>query len=602
MTSTFLGHITGPQRLKELSTDQLASLATEIREFLVSSVSRVGGHLGPNLGVVELTIALHRVFDSPTDRIVFDIGHQAYVHKILTGRQDGFTGLRSAGGLSGYPLRAESVHDHVENSHASTALSYADGLDKAQRVLDENHRSVVAVIGDGAMTGGLAWEALNNLASGGGRVVVVLNDNARSYSPTVGGVAEHLAALREGRHTGRTLFEDIGFAYTGPVDGHDVTAVEQACRDAKRSDRPIIVHCVTQKGRGYSPAEADEADHMHGIGVIDPALGKPRKTSSPNWTGAYGDEMERIGGEHPEVVAVTAAMLRPVGLLPFAQRYPERVFDVGIAEQHAVTSAAGLAMGGLHPIVSLYATFLNRAVDQVIMDVALHSQPVTFVLDRAGITGPDGPSHHGMWDLALLGAVPGMRIGSPRDTTQLASLLREAVATKDGPTALRFPKSSAGPEIPALSRMDGLDILFRSRARPLDVLIVSTGPLAGPAVEAAEELSAAGIGVTVVDPRWLLPVAPTLVHLVSRHRLVLTVEDGVRTGGVGAALAQAAIDADAATPVHNLGLPRTFVDHGDRGGILTEHGLTGDAIADRARALHVRTEKQDRTRLEGIHQ
>ncbi|MGP3948833.1 1-deoxy-D-xylulose-5-phosphate synthase [Streptomyces sp. 7N604] len=586
MLSTVLSRVIGPQQLKELRPDQLPALASEIRELLVERVSSAGGHLGPNLGVVELTIALHRVFDSPTDRIVFDTGHQSYVHKILTGRQAAFSTLRAAGGLSGYPLRQESPHDHVENSHASTALSYADGLVKAQRLLGEEHRRVVAVIGDGALTGGMAWEAMNNLARGEGAVVVVLNDNGRSYDPTVGGVAEHLAALRSDRHQGQNLFETIGFTYVGPVDGHDIAAVERACRHAVQLDRPVVVHCVTEKGFGYAPAEHDEADRMHGIGVIDPATGRSRVGGSPTWTDAFGEELVKIAATQPEIVALTAAMLRPVGIHRFSQRFPDRVFDVGIAEQHAVTSAAGLAMGGLHPLICLYATFLNRAVDQVMMDVALHGLPVTFVLDRAGITGPDGPSHHGMWDLTLLGAVPGMRVASPRDTTQLAELLRESLSTRDSPTALRFPKGSAGPKIPALKRMDGLDVLHRSRSRPLDVLLVPAGVLATPALRAAELLVGNDIGVTVVDPRWLLPVNPTLVHLASRHRLVLSLEDGVRAGGVGTALAQACTDAQVWTPVHTMGLPREFLNHGERSAILAEHGLTAESIAETVLTLH----------------
>ncbi|MBA8826214.1 1-deoxy-D-xylulose-5-phosphate synthase [Saccharopolyspora lacisalsi] len=599
MASSLLSRITDPHRLGELHHDQLTALAAEIREFLVHSVCRTGGHLGPNLGVVELTIALHRVFDSPSDRIVFDIGHQSYVHKILTGRQDSFGTLRAADGLSGYPQRRESPHDHVENSHASTALSYADGLEKAQRLRDEQHRRVVAVIGDGALTGGMAWEAMNNLGRGGGRTVVVLNDNDRSYSPTVGGIAEHLAALRDNRDPDRDLFTTMGFDYVGPVDGHDIGAVERACERAALLDRPVVVHCVTTKGRGYVPARNDETDHMHSIGVIDPETGLSGKSSAPSWTGSYGQELVEVGAEHPEVVAVTAAMLHPVGLHRFAQRYPDRVFDVGIAEQHAVTSAAGLAMGGAHPVVSLYASFLNRAVDQVMMDVALHRLAVTFVLDRAGITGPDGPSHHGMWDLALLNAVPGMRVAAPRDATELAALLREAVSTEDGPTALRFPKGGAGAEIPALRRMDGLDILFRSRSRPLDVLLVSTGPLAAPAIRAAELLSDHGVGATVVDPRWVLPIAPSLVHLASRHSLVLTVEDGVRTGGLGTALAQACTDARIPAPVHNLGVPREFLDHGARSAILAEHGLTGEAVAETALALQGSSDTNRSPRLAG---
>ncbi|MEV1065527.1 1-deoxy-D-xylulose-5-phosphate synthase [Streptomyces sp. NPDC050263] len=586
MSFSVLGRITGLEDLKRLRPDQLPVLASEIREFLVDKVCAAGGHLGPNLGVVELTIALHRVFDSPTDRMVFDTGHQSYVHKMLTGRQAAFDSLRTAGGLSGYPLREESEHDLVENSHASTALSYADGLAKARRLLGEDHRRVVAVTGDGSLTGGMAWEAMNNLGRGTERVVVVLNDNGRSYDPTIGGLAEHLTALRAGLHQGPNLFETIGFTYLGPVDGHDIAAVEQACRQATDLDGPVLVHCVTEKGRGYAHAENDEADRMHAVGVIDPATGRSRGGSAPSWTSTFSARMERIGEARPDVVALTAAMLQPVGLLRFAQRFPDRVFDLGIAEQHAVTSAAGLAMGGLHPVVCLYATFLNRAVDQIMMDVALHELPVTFVLDRAGVTGPDGPSHHGMWDLALLGTVPGMRVAAPRDPVRLAELLDEALDTQDGPTALRFPKGGAGPEIPALTRMEGVDILHRTRSRPLDVLLVSTGVLAGTALRAAELLADEGVGVTVVDPRWVLPVSPVLVHLASRHQLTLSVEDGVRTGGVGAALAQACADARVATQVHALGLPRSFLRHGDRPGILAEHGLTAQSIAETALALH----------------
>ncbi|GGS80031.1 1-deoxy-D-xylulose-5-phosphate synthase [Streptomyces griseoviridis] len=585
MSSTVLGQVTGPRRLKELRPDRLPALADEIREFLVDKVCAAGGHLGPNLGVVELTIALHRVFDSPVDRIVFDTGHQSYVHKVLTGRQAAFDTLRAEGGLSGYPMRAESPHDHVENSHASTALSYADGLAKAHRLRGEEHRRVIAVIGDGALTGGMAWEALNNLGRGGRPVIVVLNDNGRSYDPTVGGLADHLTALRGAGEPGPNLFETLGLAYLGPVDGHDIAAVEEALRDAARLGRPVVVHCVTEKGRGYAHAEEDEADRMHGIGVLDPATGRSRTASSPGWTAAFGAELERIAAERPEVVALTAAMLRPVGLHGFAERFPERVFDVGIAEQHAVTSAAGLAMGGLHPVVCLYATFLNRAVDQIMMDVALHNLPVTFVLDRAGVTGPDGASHHGMWDLALLGTVPGMRVAAPRDTARLAELLGEALSVQDGPTALRFPKGGAGPEIPALTRMEGVDILHRTRSRPLDVLLVSTGVLAGPALGAAELLAEEGVGVTVVDPRWVLPVAPALTHLASRHRLTLCLEDGIRAGGVGTALAQACADARVPGPVHALGLRREFLSHGERPAILADHGLTARSVADSARAL-----------------
>jgi 1-deoxy-D-xylulose-5-phosphate synthase len=598
MNANLLNRVTSPRQLKDLDIADIPALAAEIRQFLVDQVCRAGGHLGPNLGVVELTIALHRVFESPTDRIVFDTGHQSYVHKMLTGRHELFGSLRTAGGLSGYPQRDESPHDHVENSHASTALSYADGLAKAA-ARQGHDGTMVAVIGDGALTGGLAWEALNNLGSGAGRVVVVLNDNGRSYDPTIGGLAEHLGALRAGRRDGQNLFENLGFRYLGPVDGHDVPALQAAFELAAAHQGPVVVHCVTEKGRGYSPAEQDEADRMHGIGVLDPATGRPAKPAAPTWTEAFGAELVKVGADHPEVVALTAAMLRPVGLYEFATRFPERVYDVGIAEQHAVTSAAGLAMGGLHPVVCLYATFLNRAIDQVLMDVALHKLPVTFVLDRAGITGPDGPSHHGMWDLTLLGAVPGMRVAAPRDPVQLATLLREAVSTSDGPTALRFPKSGVGPEIPALNRMDGLDILFRGRSLPLDVLLVSTGVLATPVLRAAEALSALGVGTTVVDPRWVLPVHPTLVHLASRHSVVLTVEDGIGTGGVAAALSLACTKAGVFTPVHGVSLPHRFLSAGNRAAILAEHGLAEEAIAETALTFHRSATARAQTDLEG---
>ncbi|MEV4315471.1 1-deoxy-D-xylulose-5-phosphate synthase [Actinocrispum sp. NPDC049592] len=578
MTYPLLRRISDPRHLKALSHGQLAMVAQEIRAFLIENVTRTGGHLGPNLGVVELTLALHRVFDSPTDSIIFDTGHQCYVHKILTGRRDLFRTLRGTGGLAGYPQRSESRHDHVENSHASTALSYLDGLVKARQLLGETDRAVVAVVGDGALTGGMAWEALNNLGAAARPAIVVLNDNGRSYAPTVGGLADHLTALRD-EIASKNLFRAFGLHYLGPVDGHNLPALEKTLRQARNLRRPVVVHCVTEKGRGYAPAEADENDRMHGIGVIDPTTGSAPTPSAASWTGLFGKEIARLGAEHPEIVCITAAMLRPVGLHAFAQRFPNRVFDVGIAEQHAVTSAAGLAMGGLHPVVCVYATFINRAIDQVLMDVALHRLPVTFVLDRAGITGPDGPSHHGMWDIALLSQIPGMRIASPRDTAELAAQLREALTTDDGPTALRFPKASAGPDIPARNRMDGIDILHRSERRPLDLLIVAAGTTAIPALRAASIVERHGYGVTVVDPRWLLPVNPTLVHLSDRHHLVVTVEDGVRTGGMGIALAQACVDARGRTPVLNMGIPRSFVHHGSRADVLARCGLDGESIA-----------------------
>ncbi|TDC81879.1 1-deoxy-D-xylulose-5-phosphate synthase [Actinomadura sp. 7K507] len=591
-----LESIRGPADLRELPETDLPALAGEIREFLVRTVSRTGGHLGPNLGVVELTVAMHRVFTSPRDRIIFDTGHQAYVHKLLTGRPEGFEGLRRRGGLSGYPSQAESVHDVVENSHASTALAYADGLAKANQRRGLADRSVVAVIGDGALTGGLAWEGLNNLVGAPDRpVIVVLNDNGRSYAPTVGGLGRHLHALRtspgswpehytrDGSAAGDNLFTHLGFAYLGPVDGHDVSACERALQAARDLRRPVVVHVTSRKGHGYPPAEDDEAEHMHAIGKIDPATGKAAKPSGMSWTKVFAEEMCAVGAERDDVVAITAAMPGPTGLAAFAERFPDRAYDVGIAEQHAACSAAGLALGGMHPVVAVYSTFLNRAFDQVVMDVALHRLPVTFVLDRAGITGPDGPSHHGVWDLSILGVVPGLRGAAPRDATRLRELLREAVDVTDGPTVLRFPKATAGPDIDAVASVDGMDILRRSRGRPLDVLIVAAGPLAGACLQAAGILEEQGTGVTVVDPRWVIPVNPALPGLAARHALVVTVEDGGRTGGAGARLAQACADAGVRTPVRNLGLPRAFLEHGDRQDLLDDAGLSGDRIAEAVR-------------------
>ncbi|MFD6340233.1 1-deoxy-D-xylulose-5-phosphate synthase [Streptomyces sp. NPDC060131] len=582
-----------PAALRALPREQLGELAAEIRAFLIDAVCATGGHLGPNLGVVELTLALHRVFDSPRDALVFDTGHQAYVHKLLTGRRKDFGSLRQARGLSGYPSRAESPHDLVENSHASTALSYADGLAKARAIGGESGRAVVAVVGDGALTGGLAWEGLNNLGAAPERpVIVVLNDNGRSYDPTAGAVAQHLSALK--RPEGTTgdeqpnLFTELGLAYIGPVDGHDTAAVEEALRRARALARPVLVHVVTVKGRGYPPAETDEADCLHAVGVVDPSTGRPAATGkSPgrSWTGVFADELVAVAAEHPKVVAVTASMLRPTGLHPMRRKFPDRVFDVGIAEQHAVTSAAGLAMSGLHPVVAIYATFLNRAFDQVLMDVALHGLPVTFVLDRAGITGPDGPSHHGMWDLPLLGAVPGMRVAVPRDAEQLRELLTEAVTHHAGPTALRFPKGAAGDALTALERRGPVDVLFRSGVR--DVLLVTIGPLAGTAVEAATYLDQQGIGCTVADPRWTLPVPHQLTELAAQHRLVVTVEDGIRTGGMGAAVAQAITDTGSTLPTHILGLPHRFLPHATRTDLLSAAGLDTPGIVHailRARA------------------
>ncbi|MEH6377762.1 1-deoxy-D-xylulose-5-phosphate synthase [Streptomyces sp. KLMMK] len=580
--------------LRRLPEEALPELAANIRRTLVETVCSTGGHLGPNLGVVELTIALHRVFDSPRDVIVFDIGHQGYVHKLLTGRAQLFSTLRQEDGLSGYLCRAESAHDLVENSHASTALSYADGLAKARVLAGEEDRVVVAVIGDGALTGGMAWEALDNIAATPQRsVIIVLNDNGRSYAPTTGSLAAHLTRLRTGTSAGDggtgNLFTVLGLDYIGPVDGHDIPALETALHEARRLLRPVVVHVVTRKGKGYAQAEADDADCFHAVGVLDPATGRPlRRVSNSataevsearSWTSAFADEMVALAHEREDVVAVTASMLRPVGLHSMAQQFPERVFDVGIAEQHAVTSAAGLAMGGYHPVVAVYATFLNRAFDQVLMDVALHHLPVTFVLDRAGITGPDGPSHHGMWDLSLLSVVPGMRVAAPRDATRLRELLREAIAICDGPTAVRFPKASVGEDISALVRMDGVDVLHRSTGRFLDVLLVAVGTTAAVVVEAACTLKQEkGIGCTVVDPRWVIPLNPALPHLAAQHQLTIVVEDNTSTGGIGSLLAQACADASVRSPVTSLGLPRAFISHGLRTSLLAHHRLDAPGI------------------------
>ncbi|KEF14902.1 1-deoxy-D-xylulose-5-phosphate synthase, partial [Streptomyces rimosus] len=605
---SMLEQIREPRDLKALPGEALGALAEEIRQFLVHAVARTGGHLGPNLGVVELTMALHRVFDSPADRILWDTGHQSYVHKLLTGRQD-FSKLRGKGGLSGYPSREESEHDVIENSHASTVLGWADGLAKANQVRGRSDH-VVAVIGDGALTGGMAWEALNNIAAAKDRpLIIVVNDNERSYAPTIGGLANHLATLRttdgyerflawgkevvqrtpvvgrplyESLHGAKKgfkdafapqgMFEDLGLKYVGPIDGHDIAAVESALRRAARFSGPVLVHCLTEKGRGYRPALEDEADRFHTVGAMDPLTCTPvAPPGPPSWTSVFGDEMVKIGAERPDVVAITAAMLQPVGLAKFAAAYPDRTWDVGIAEQHAAVSAAGLATGGLHPVVAVYATFLNRAFDQVLMDVALHKCGVTFVLDRAGVTGTDGPSHNGMWDLSVLGVVPGLRIAAPRDADQLRAELREAVDVDDAPTVLRFPKESVGAPVPALERTGGVDIL--ARGERADVLLVSVGVMAPVCLGAAELLAERGIGVTVVDPRWVKPVDPALVRLAAGHTSVAVVEDNSRSGGVGAAVGQALRDAGVDVPLRTFGIPEQFLAHAKRGEVLADIGL-----------------------------
>ncbi|MFC5178747.1 1-deoxy-D-xylulose-5-phosphate synthase [Nocardioides taihuensis] len=608
-----LEQIRTPRDLRDLSDEQLDGLAAEVRDVLVSTCARTGGHLGPNLGVVELTLAIHRVFDSPHDRVVWDTGHQAYVHKLLTGRVAEFEHLRQEGGLSGYPSRAESIHDIVENSHASTALSYADGLAKAYAIKGEE-RHVVAVIGDGALTGGMAWEALNNIAvARSSRLVIVVNDNGRSYTPTVGGLANALTSLRTNPRYEQALdqvkrrlnavpgvghatydalhaikkglkdalapqglFEDLGLKYVGPVDGHDRAAVEQALAQAKRFGGPVIVHALTRKGFGYDAAEQHEADQFHSPGPFDVDTGE-EDPKGPIWTDVFADEIVEVGKRRDDVVAITAAMMHPVGLHHFQRHFPERTFDVGIAEQHAATSAAGLALGGLHPVVAVYATFLNRAFDQVLMDVALHRCGVTFVLDRAGVTGDDGASHNGMWDMSIFQVVPGLRIAAPRDATRLRELLNEAVEVDDAPTVVRFPKGPPPADIPAVDRVGGCDVLVRSGAQ--DVLLVAAGSMATTAVDVADRLGAQGIGVTVLDPRWVKPVDPVIVELARDHRLVVSLEDNGRVGGVGAAIMLALDDAGVDTPFRLHGIPQEFLGHAKRAVILERIGLSPQALA-----------------------
>ncbi|WP_443052484.1 1-deoxy-D-xylulose-5-phosphate synthase [Streptomyces sp. JV176] len=619
-----LTRIRGPRDLDRLGPEQLQELAGEIRSFLVDAVSKTGGHLGPNLGVVELTIALHRVYDSPNDKVLFDTGHQSYVHKLLTGRQD-FSKLRSKDGLSGYPSRAESDHDIIENSHASTVLGWADGLAKANEVLRKDDH-VVAVIGDGALTGGMAWEALNNIAAAKDRpLVIVVNDNERSYAPTIGGLANHLATLRTtdgyerflargkdllertpvvGRPLYDTLhgakkglkdfiapqgmFEDLGLKYVGPIDGHDIEALESALLRAKRFGGPVIVHCITEKGRGYEPAEQDEADHFHGIGPIHPDTGLPIAAGGMDWTSVFGEEMVKLGHEREDIVAITAAMLQPVGLAKFAKAFPDRVYDVGIAEQHGAVSAAGLATGGVHPVFALYATFLNRAFDQVLMDVALHRCGVTFVLDRAGVTGTDGASHNGMWDMSMLQCVPGLRIAAPRDADQVRAQLREAVEIEDAPTVVRYSKGAVGPAVASLGRIGGMDVLRRPEEGTADVLLVSVGALAPMCLEIATLLDKQGITTTVVDPRWVKPVDETLAPLAEQHRVVVTVEDNGRVGGVGSAVAQALRDAGVDVPLRDFGIPPRFLDHASRKEVMAEIGLTAPDIARQVTGLVAR--------------
>jgi len=612
-----LDSINGPEDLKALTAAQMPLLAKEIREFLVDSVAKTGGHLGPNLGVVELTIALHRVFDSPKDSIVFDTGHQAYVHKLLTGRRADFVDLRKKGGLSGYPSRAESEHDIVENSHASTSLSWADGIAKARRLQGRRDRYTVAVIGDGALTGGMAWEAINNISADKDLpLVIVVNDNERSYAPTTGGLADHLATLRMTRGYERFLdwgkstlartpvvgsamyetlhgmkkglkdivapqgmFEDLGLKYLGPIDGHDEAAVESALRRARAFGGPVLVHVITQKGRGYAPAREDEADRFHAVGVINPETGLAFAEGGRIWTDEFSDEMCVIGAERPDVVAVTAAMMIPVGLDKFAERFPDRVFDVGIAEQHALTMASGLAFAGMHPVVAVYATFLNRGFDQLLMDAGLHKAGVTVVLDRAGVTGTDGPSHNGMWDMTIGNVVPGLRLAAPRDGAQVRRQLREALEVSDAPTVLRFPKGVVAHPIDRVRQVGSLDVLHETSQGDVDLLIVGVGTMAATSIGVAEKLEAQGLSVRVVDPRWVLPVSSDLIAAVNEATTVAVIEDNLVSGGIGSAVTLAVRQAGRSTSVHCYGIPKEFLRHASRGQVLEQIGLTPDAIA-----------------------
>ena len=622
-----LSSIRSPQDLRDLTLDQLRDLSLEIRSFLIENVCQTGGHLGPNLGVIELTMAVHRVFDSPRDPIIFDTGHQSYVHKILTGRQDQFPTLRQRHGLSGYPSQAESEHDWVENSHASTALSYADGLAKAIR-LRRQSGTVVAFVGDGSLTGGMAWEALNNIAASDDLpLVIVVNDNGRSYTPTVGGLARHLTGLRTNpryeqilelvkRNVSRAplvgnaaydilhgikiglkdvlapqgLFSDLGLKYVGPIDGHDIAEVERALRQAKQFRAPVLVHCITRKGNGFKAAEEHEEDRFHAVGKINSTTGEAvGGAAGQTWTDLFSEELLRLGSTDERIVAITAAMVYPTGLHRFAQAFPDRCFDVGIAEQHAVTSAAGLAMGGLHPVVAVYSTFLNRAFDQVLMDVALHRCGVTFVLDRAGITGPDGPSHHGMWDMSILQVVPGLHLAAPRDGSRLRDALVRSLTIDDAPSVIRLPKEQVSLDFPAVDQLDGMDILLKTE-QPR-VLVLGVGPLAVTAVAVGQRLSDQGIGVTVVDPVWVLPVNPALIALAADHDLVITIEDNVVVGGWGARLAQELRSAGLDTPVREFGIPQAFLPHGGRGELLKEIGLSPQNIARYAVEAIVRADE-----------
>jgi 1-deoxy-D-xylulose-5-phosphate synthase len=605
-----LESIKSPADLQGLDEDQLALLSEEIRSFLIEKVSKSGGHLGPNLGVVELTIAIHRSFESPKDVIIFDTGHQSYVHKLLTGRLSGFDKLRQRGGLAGYPNRSESEHDVVENSHASTSLSWSDGIAKGFKLTNQSDRTVVCVVGDGSLTGGMAWEALNNIAaSTDEKLVIVVNDNERSYSPTIGGVATYLSTLRttkgyekfldwgkgvlektpvvghpiyetlHGMKKGikdiiapQGMFEDLGLKYFGPIDGHDISAMEKALKIAKDFGGPVLVHIITEKGKGHAPAINDEAEKFHAVGVVDPETGQPLNKTGKSWTSVFSDELVKIGSERSDVVAITAAMMGPTGLDKFEKSFPERTFDVGIAEQHATTAAAGMAFAGLHPVVAVYSTFLNRAFDQLLLDVALHKAGVTFVLDRAGVTGDDGPSHNGIWDLALTGIVPTLHVAAPRDGARVRETLREAIDIADAPTLLRFPKGAVNEDIPAFERRDGIDVLYRGESA--DILLVSIGAFAAMAVEAAGQAYREGVGVTVIDPRWVKPLPKSLITMAQRYKSVVVLEDGIKHGGIASTVSELFRDAGLNVPVHSIGVPLVFIEHSKRAEVLADLGIT----------------------------
>ena len=607
--------IKSPADLQGLSYEQLTELSAEIRQFLITKVSKTGGHLGPNLGVVELTIAIHRTFDSPKDVVLFDTGHQSYVHKILTGRADQFDGLRQRGGIAGYPNRAESEHDVIENSHASTALSWGDGISRGFAITNQIDRSVVVVVGDGALTGGMSWEALNNIAASNDRnLVVIVNDNERSYSPTIGGLATYLATLRVTRGYEKFLdwgkevltktpvvgnpiyetlhgmkkgikdiiapqgmFEDLGLKYVGPIDGHDLVAMERALTQAKEFGQPVLVHVITEKGKGHQPAIEDQAEKFHAVGVVDPETGTPLGKSTTSWTNIFSEEMLAIGEEREDIVALTAAMLGPTGLDKFQEKFPMRTIDVGIAEQHAVTSAAGLAFTGLHPVIAVYSTFLNRAFDQLLLDVALHKAGVTFVLDRSGVTGDDGPSHHGIWDLALTGIIPTMRVAAPRDAARLRETLREALEVSDAPTAIRFPKGAVTRDIPAFERRDGVDVLYRGESA--DVLLVSIGAMAAIAVEAASQAYREGVGVTVIDPRWVKPIPESLITMARRYKSVVVLEDGIKRAGIASSISEAFREAGLNVAIHSIGIPLEFIEHSKRSEILDDLGINAQRIS-----------------------